>query len=123
MQESLQHQILKNENRYWDAMRANDVEAAIALTHFPCLVASPHGTRSVTQEDYRSLMEASDGDRFKGITIDNPDVQAMTDDSAIITYTVEMNGMTMRDTSLWLKEGGKWTCGYHAEFPEMAQKQ
>ena len=50
------NEILHMERRYWDAMKNNDVEAAVALKKFPCVISGPQGARRVTEEQYRELM-------------------------------------------------------------------
>ncbi len=115
---SLTQQILDCEHRYWKAMSENDVERAMALTRFPCTVSGPQGARTIGMEEYRKMMKAHDGAMYAGVALQNPQVQSFTDDSALITYSVEINGMTMLDASFWVREDKGWVCGYHSEFPQ-----
>lgn len=120
---SLQSQVLTFENQYWQAMRDHDVEKAISLTHFPCLISGPEGSRQVTEADYRKIMATSDGSLYKNVKIESPQVEVMNENTAIITYSAQVKGMKMLDTSLWIKDGDNWTCGYHSEFPEMGKRE
>lgn len=109
------NEIIKLENKYWDAMRSNDVETAVSLTRFPCILTSPKGVQHVSEDQYREMMKADKGDKYKGINLLNPQVDVLNDDAALITYNIEMNGMQMLDTSTWIRENGKWICAYHSE--------
>lgn len=111
------NEILHMERRYWEAMKNNDVEAAVALTKFPCVISGPQGARRVTEEQYRELMESMNGDEYKGIEIKDPHVDILTDDTALISYSTEVNGMKMLDVSTWVREDDKWVCAFHSENP------
>lgn len=114
----IKHEILELEEKYWDAMRENDVETAVALTKFPCTVAGPHGARRVTESEYRELMLAMNGDDYKGIELKNPMVDFLNDNTALISYTTCVKGMKMLDVSTWVCEGGQWVCAFHSETPQ-----
>jgi hypothetical protein len=64
-------------------------------------------------------MKANDGSQYKNIELQHPQVEIMSDETAVITYEVNVNGKKMFDTSLWLKNENKWICGYHSEFPNL----
>lgn len=117
----LQSQVLQLEKQYWQAMTDQDVETAISLTHFPCLVSGPQGSQQVTEEQYRKMMASSDGSQYKDVKLESPQVEIINENTAVITYATKVKGMKMLDTSLWIREGEGWTCGYHSEFPENRQ--
>lgn len=98
-------------------MRSNDVDAAINLTQFPCVVSGPQGVRSITENDYRRMMSQMDGSKYQGITLKNPQVQKLSEDTAVLTYAISCDGQEMLDTSVWTKNGYGWQCGFHSEFP------
>lgn len=116
----VQSQILQLEKQYWQAMTDHDVEAAISLTHFPCLVSGPQGTRQITEEQYRQMMAKDNGSQYKDVRIESSQVEVMNDQTAIITYATRVQGKKMLDTSLWIKDGEDWTCSYHSEFPDQS---
>lgn len=114
----LQSQVLQLEKQYWQAMTDQDVETAISLTHFPCLVSGPEGTRQVTEEQYRKMMGSTDGSQYKDIKLESPQVEIINENTAVITYGTRVKGMNMLDTSLWVRKGEGWACGFHSEFPQ-----
>ncbi len=110
-------EILGLERMYWDAMKNNDVESAISLTKFPCTISGPQGTRRVSEKEYRKLMSSMKGDCYEGVQIENPEVDVLGTDTALISYSTQVKGMKMLDISTWVRDGGKWVCAFHAENP------
>lgn len=110
-------EIIGFEKKYWKAMGDKDVGAAISLTYFPCLISGPQGTRRVSEDEYRRLMEAHPMEDFKDIEIQNPKVDVINEKTAFITYTVEINNKKMQNVSTWIKEAEKWECVFHSEIP------
>jgi electron transfer flavoprotein alpha/beta subunit len=109
--------ILKQENNYWKAMKDRDVDSAIALTRFPCVVSGPQGTHRIEEPEYRKMMAATDGKQFKDVTIEKPNIEVLNENTALITYSTRVGGMDMIDVSTWVREGGKWVCAFHSENP------
>lgn len=112
-----QNEILRLEQKYLDAMKNNDVEAAVKLTKFPCVLSSPKGAQRIEEKEYRKMMESMNGDEYKGIDIENPQVDVLNRDTALISYSIKFNGMNMLDISTWVREDGQWTCAFHSENP------
>lgn len=117
-----QQEILGLENQYWQAMADEDVEAAVALTRFPCVLTSPKGAQRITEEQYRKMMASHKGAAYKNVELKNPQIDSLTDDTALISYSVEVNGMKMLDVSTWVREGGQWRCAFHSENPLLNEK-
>lgn len=110
-------EIISLEKKYWKAMADSDVETAVSLTRFPCIVTGPQGTRRISEEEYRSMMKAHPGDQFKEIELQNPHVDMLGNESAIISYETNVNGMRMSDLSTWIRQGDEWVCAFHSENP------
>ncbi|MBS1963727.1 MAG: nuclear transport factor 2 family protein [Bdellovibrionales bacterium] len=113
-----EREILGLERKYWDAMKKGDVETAIALTRFPCLVMGPQGIQGVNESEYRKMMESHDPKQFAGMEIADPRVSIYGGNTAVIGYSVQSNGMKLFDSSTWVNEDGKWQCAFHVEVPE-----
>lgn len=117
-QTSTNDQIFLNlEKNYWKAMRENDVDAAVALTKFPCLIAGPQGFRQVKEEEYRKMMQSMNGKAFQNVTLEEPKVKMLNEQTALVAYSTHMNGMRMLDVSTWVKDGSDWVCAFHSENP------
>jgi len=108
---------LNLEKQYWQAMGNNDVEAAVALTKFPCIVAGPQGLLQVNESEYRKIMAKQRGDAYKDVELQDPKVRMLNEQTAIVAYTVLINGMKMLDVSTWIKDGTEWSCAFHSENP------
>ena len=105
------------EKKYWDAIKKNDVEAAVSLTKFPCIVASPKGAMRVNEAQYRQMMQKNEVSHYKGVEIVDPHVEILNNDTALISYNITHDGMKMLDVSTWVREGNKWVCAFHSENP------
>ena len=119
----IEGEILELERRYWEAMRARDVQAAVALTDFPCLIAGASGVRSVDQPTYEKMLTGASW-RIHEFEIENgAEVRQLTDDVAVIVYrvreemTVEGKPVTLRaaDSSVWVRRKDGWRCAAHTE--------
>lgn len=109
--------IFKLEKKYWDAMKNDDVDTAVALTKFPCTVAGPTGAHRINKDQYREMMQANQGYQYKDIEIKDPHIDILNENTALISYSIEMKGMKMLDVSTWIREGDKWVCAFHSENP------
>src|SRR5688572_18578186 len=118
----LQQNIIALENKYWSAMCDNDIETAVSLTDFPCVLASKQGTHLYDESEYRKMFQQGAG-VMKDYSIDSVEVRQVANDTAVIAYKVkcevEQNGrrQTVRavDSSTWIRRNGKWACAMHAE--------
>lgn len=109
--------IIELEQRYWKAMADKDIDEAVSLTRFPCLISGPQGSQLVTEIDYREMMEKHPMDAFKNIELKNAKVEFVNDDTAIITYESFVKGTSMIDVSTWIRERNDWICAFHSENP------
>lgn len=110
-------EIISLERKYWNAMADTDVETAVSLTRFPCIVTGPQGTRRIQEDEYRSMMKSHPSDQYKGIELKNPHVEILGNESAIISYEINVKGTRMSDLSTWIRQGDRWVCAFHSENP------
>ena len=110
-------EIISLERKYWKAMGDADIETAVSLTRFPCIVTGPQGTRRITEDEYRSMMESNSSDQYKNIDLINPHVELLGKESAIISYETNVEGKKMSDLSTWIRQGDRWVCAFHSENP------
>lgn len=124
-------EILHLEKQYWQAMQNSDLDKALSLTDFPCVVAGAHGAQSVDKESYKKMFESHKG-VIKDFSFneDKFEVRQVTADTVITAYelkssfkkegrVVESNAV---DTSTWIRKGGKWLCVMHTET-EIAKQE
>jgi ketosteroid isomerase-like protein len=121
--DTIEAELLALEQRYWQAMQDRDMETALSLTEFPCLVAGASGIASVSPEQYRQMMQ---GAKYTLHTFDireGAQVRLLTDDVALVAYqireemTVDGEPVTLdaADTSVWVRRDGGWKCAMHTE--------
>lgn len=72
----------------------------------------------ITEKEYRQMMWAHNPDQFKGIELTDAKVDLLNEDTALISYSTEVNGMSMLDVSTWVREGKEWRCAFHSENPQ-----
>ena len=119
---AVENEILELENRYWEAIKARDVEGAMRLTDFPCLVAGASGVGLIDKETFRKMMSSANY-TLDDFEIKDAKVRPATDDVALVAYKVHENltvdgkkvSMDAADTSVWLRRGGEWRCALHTE--------
>jgi ketosteroid isomerase-like protein len=125
---AVQSEILQLEKRYWDALKAQDIDAMQALTADPCLVVGPQGATLVDQKQFREMWEQDDW-RVRSFTIDDrsASVRPIGKDVAVVAYSIkehlEHQGKPQTldafDTSVWVRENGQWKCAAHTESVAM----
>lgn len=115
--EMIRNEIVGLERKYWQALIDKDVEAALSMTHFPCIVTGPEGAHTISEDQYREMLKASDTDKYDGIDIRDAKVEVVNEEMAILTYLTQMNGVDMLDVSTWVHESNKWVCAFHSENP------
>jgi ketosteroid isomerase-like protein len=120
---SVERELVELERKYWEAMKANDVETAMALTDDPCIVAGPSGVMSVDAARFRAIMQSSTR-TIEDIELgDDVKVRLLSDGVAVIAYTIKervsVDGVThtleASDASTWVRRGDGWRCALHTE--------
>lgn len=127
-EEHLKRELIGLEKKYWQAMQDQDLQTAIRLTDFPCLVAGAHGLMAVDQAQYEKMFQSHKEEVLRVRVDDNPEVRLLLPDTAIIAYkincTMKAGGkektMNAVDTSTWVKRDGEWRCAMHTETELLA---
>jgi len=122
MQGAVEKELLGLEKRYWQAIKDKDVDAALNLTHDPCIVAGASGVASIDRQTFLKMMS---GAKYTLNTFELGDakVNMLSDDVAVVAYkvheelTVDGQSVSMEaaDCSTWVKKGGRWLCAAHTE--------
>jgi len=120
---NVEKQLLELERQYWQAMQDRNVEAAVKLTEFPCIVAGASGTMRVERPAFEKMMNAATY-RIRKVELDpDAEVRMLTDDVAIVAYKlteeVTVDGERVKlestDASTWVRRNGTWRCALHTE--------
>jgi uncharacterized protein (TIGR02246 family) len=111
------------EKRYWQAIRDNDLEAALDLTDDPCIVTGAQGVASLDRGRFRDLMRSANF-KIEDVYFDSDvHVRRLGSDTAVLAYTVHerltVDGKSVTvdaaDASTWVRRGGRWRCALHTE--------
>jgi hypothetical protein len=119
---TVEKEILELENRYWEFIKARDVEGAMRLTDFPCLVAGASGVGLIDKETFRKMMSGANY-TLHDFEIKDAKVSLPNDDVVLVAYKVHEDltvdgkkvSMDAADTSVWVRRGGEWRCALHTE--------
>ena len=114
--------LLELEQQYWRAIQERDVEAAVELTDFPCIIAGARGIGRVEEPAYRKMME-NPPYRIHVVELGDAELKMLGDDIAILAYkvheelTVDGESVTLdaADSSTWIRRDGRWRCAAHTE--------
>ena len=117
-------ELLANEKRFWDAMKAKDGRQAARMTDDGCIIVGAQGVSSVDAPTMEKLT-AEGGWELEQYAFDehNAKVRFIGDDIAIVAYKVNervvIDGSSLpinaNDASVWVKRDGEWRCALHTE--------
>jgi uncharacterized protein (TIGR02246 family) len=120
--QTAEQELVQLENEYWQALKDQDVDAALRLTDDECIVTGPQGVATIDRDALRAMMTDASYSLDK---YDISEVQArmLSDDVAIVAYkvkeklTVEGKPVTLEaaDASTWVRRNGRWVCALHTE--------
>jgi len=120
------HEVLENERRFWDAMRAKDGEAAAQMTDEHCIVVGAQGVSTIDRATMARMTTEGDWE-LERYTFDesSAQVQFVNDDVALVAYQVKeklsVGGKPIQfdanDSSVWVRRNGEWLCAMHTESP------
>ena len=115
--------LLALERKYWQALKDKDLDAALELTHDPCIITGAQGVGLVDRQTYETMMKNATWDILDFEFGDDPQVRVLADDAAILAYTVherltvdgEPVTIDAADASTWVRRDGQWRCALHTE--------
>ena len=122
MDKAFEKELVGLEKQFWQTMKDKDIDAALKLTHDPCIVTGAQGISRIDRESFAKLMTGATW-TLHDFSFDKIEVERLSDDVAIIGYkvreklTVDGKPLTMEaaDTSTWVKKKGEWLCAMHTE--------
>jgi ketosteroid isomerase-like protein len=120
---TVEQELLELEKEYWQAMKRNDVDAALRMTTDPCIVAGASGVSSIDHATFKKMMTGAPWKINKFEIKDGAQVQRLTDDVAVVAYQVHEDmtvdgkpvSMDAADVSIWVRQKGRWLCAVHTE--------
>jgi len=120
---NLEQELYDLEKQFWQAMKDRDVETAIRLTDFPCIIAGPQGAAGIDESAFTAMMKDT---RYSLDSFElerDPTVRLVSDDVAIVAYKAHeeliVEGkrveLDVADSSTWIRRDGRWVCAQHSE--------
>jgi hypothetical protein len=119
---TLEKELTECERQYWQAMKERDIDKAVELTEFPCLMTGSHGVMRVDKQSFIKMMK-SPRQTVRSAELSNVTVQRLSEDVAVVAYqvkeelTVDGKAVTLNatDSSTWIRRDGHWACAAHTE--------
>jgi hypothetical protein len=120
--DTVEQELLAAERRYWRAMQENDVETALRLTDFPCVVTGPQGIGQIDEKAFAAMMQGP-GYKLREFRFNDAQVRMLRDDVAVVAYTIHeeltIEGkpvtLDLVDSSTWIRRADGWRCASHTE--------
>jgi Domain of unknown function (DUF4440) len=120
---TIEAELLDLEKRYWQALKDQDVDAAMRLTDEPCIVTGAQGIGMLDRKTLAALVKAPPYTLNRFVLKDGAQVRLLGNDVAIVAYqvheelTVEGKPVTLdaADSSTWVRRNGRWLCALHTE--------
>jgi hypothetical protein len=120
---TIEAELLGLEQRYWQAIKDNDLDAAARLTDFPCVIAGSRGIGLIDRSTFTAMMQGASFTLNRFELQEGAQVRKLTDDVAIVAYriheelTVDGKPVTLdaADCSTWVRREGRWLCASHTE--------
>lgn len=120
---SVEQELLGLERKYWQAIKDKDVDAAMALTDDPCIVAGAQGVAKIDRAAMAKMMAAGTYTLESFDFEKDAQVRMLGDDIAIVAYKVheklKVDGKPVElhaaDSSTWIRRDGQWVCAMHTE--------
>jgi hypothetical protein len=120
--QSVEQELVQLEKDYWQALKDQDVEAAIHLTDDPCIVTGAQGVASIDRQAFKGMM-TNPSWVIEDYDVTDVQVRMLSDDVAIVAYKVKENltvegkpvSLEAADSSTWVRRNGRWVCALHTE--------
>jgi uncharacterized protein (TIGR02246 family) len=121
--QTIEAELLALENRYWQALKDQDVDAAMRLTDEPCILTGAQGVGLIDRKTLAAMMKGSNYTLDRFVLKDSAQVRLLRDDVAMVAYevheelTVDGKPVTLdaADASTWVRRNGRWLCALHTE--------
>ncbi|HEU4428377.1 MAG TPA: nuclear transport factor 2 family protein [Myxococcota bacterium] len=120
---SAEQELVRLEKRFWQAMQHNDVETAVSLTDFPCLVIGPNGVGRVEEPAFREMMKSPSYTVKQFAVRGEMQARMLSEDVGVVAYEIDeklaVDGkpveLSAADSSTWVRRNGSWRCALHSE--------
>jgi uncharacterized protein (TIGR02246 family) len=120
---TIEAEVLDLEKRYWQALKDQDVDAALRLTDEPCILTGAQGVGLIDRKTFAAMMKAASYTLNSFVLKDGAQVRLLGDDVAIVAYQVheelivDSKPVTLdaADSSTWVRRDGRWLCALHTE--------
>jgi ketosteroid isomerase-like protein len=119
---ALEKELIALERSYWQALKDQDVDAALRMTSDPCIVTGAQGVGKIDKSGFAAMMQNATW-QLNDFALSDIQVEQLGDDVAIVAYRVReelsVDGAPLTleaaDASTWVRRDGSWLCALHTE--------
>lgn len=116
-------ELISLEKKYWQALKDQNLDMMLSLSANPCLVAGAQGFSELSHNELREMMKKTSYTLQDFEFDENSTVKFLNEDTALVAYKVredltvdnEPLSFDAADTSLWVRQDGRWVCALHTE--------
>jgi hypothetical protein len=120
--DSIERELVRLEERYWNAIKEKDSSTAASLSSDPCVVVGAQGVGELDKTTLAKMMQGANYE-LKAFSLDDVHVRRVADDVAVVAYKVRedlvVEGQDVNleafDSSVWVRRNGQWICVVHTE--------
>jgi len=120
--DSIERELVRLEERYWNAIKEKDSTTAASLSSDPCVVVGAQGVGELDKTTLAKMMQGANYE-LKAFSLDDVHVRRVADDVAVVAYKVRedlvVEGQEVNleafDSSVWVRRNGQWICVVHTE--------
>jgi hypothetical protein len=119
---ALEQKLIDLEKKFWESMKAKDLDTALTLTADPVILTGAQGVSRIDKATFAKLMTGAKW-TLHDFDIHDAEVEQLSDDVAVIGYKVhedltvdgERIALDAADASTWVRKNGNWVCALHTE--------
>jgi hypothetical protein len=122
-EQTIDKELFALEKEFWQAMKDRDTETVMRLTDDRCIVTGASGVGQIERKALGEMVKSAPYTLNSFKLDDDPKVQQLSDDVAIIAYKVHEDltvdgkpvSFDAADSSTWVRRDGRWVCALHTE--------
>jgi uncharacterized protein (TIGR02246 family) len=115
--------LIQLETNYWQALKDQDTQAFLALSHDPCLILGVDGVGAYTKAQIRTMLQQEPNYSVQHFELKELHARLLSPNVGIVAYTVQLTlimyeerlSFETTDTSTWMRQKGQWACAMHSE--------
>ena len=119
---AVEKELIELERRFWQAIRDEDIDAAVELADEPCILTGAQGVGVIDRKTYAEMARSANW-KLHSFELGQPEVRLVRDDVGVVAYKIHEDltvdgkpvSLDAAEASTWVRRDGKWVCALHTE--------